>query len=66
MTIIYNKIGDMVGRGTNFPIFLHPDISQIFSPEEKDGGIFKMSGCKMIVREEEEISKRLLQALLIT
>ncbi len=56
----------MSGRGTNFPILLHPDISQIFSPEEKDGGIFKTSGCKMIVREEKEISKRLLQALLIS
>jgi hypothetical protein len=38
----------MSGRGTNFPIFLHLDISQIFSHEEKDGGIFKTSGCKIV------------------
>jgi hypothetical protein len=50
MTTIYNKIGDMSGRGTNFPIFLHPDISQIFSHEEKDGGIFKTSGCKIVFK----------------
>jgi hypothetical protein len=47
----------MSGRGTNFPILLHPKIWQRFTSKEKDGGIFKTSGCKMAVKRRERRRK---------